>query len=184
MARNLLRGVLRLACFHSDGLRYFGATPAAFLNSLAPWIAFPLVGSILMLLGGGGRQALVYLLFTCVMLLTPPVLSERLAHFWRRDEAWLRYAVAVNWCQWVMPMLGTACVLGLAIAGLPESAAWDIALALLTIYTLALHWFLARRGLGISPLRAVVFVGIVNIGTGVLVIGPLLLGMAMNGSAR
>ena len=71
-----------------------------------------------------------------------------------------------------------------AAAGLPESAAWDIALALLTIYTLALHWFLARCGLGISPLRAVVFVGIVNIGTGVLVIGPLLLGMAMNGPAR
>jgi hypothetical protein len=185
-AQNLLRGVLRLASFDSDGLRYFTATPIAFLNSLAPLIAFPLVFSALILLAGDARVALTDLLATLVMLLAPPVLSEWLARFWRRDAAWLRYAVAYNWCQWIMPVVFVACGIGFGVLvslGLPITVAQFVALLALLGYWLALHWFLARRGLGISVLRAMVVVGIVNIGP-MLLIMPWALDVATNGPAR
>ena len=50
-------GVMRLARGRADGLQQFGATREAFLGSLAPLIAFPLVGGALMLMGGGGLAA-------------------------------------------------------------------------------------------------------------------------------
>jgi hypothetical protein len=178
--QNLLRGVALLAGFNSEGLKYFAGTPAAFLNSLAPWIAFPLVFSALSLLAGHAREALTEFVVTLAMLLAPPVLSEWLARFWRRDAVWLRYAVAYNWCQWVMPVVFLACGLGFGLlvsVGLPMSAAQFVALFALLGYWLALHWFLARRGLGISVLRAIILVAVVNVGP-MLLIGPWALDVA------
>ena len=69
------------------GLLLFGATREAFLASLAPLIAFPLVGGALMVLGGGGLEAFTDLLATLCALLAPPVLSFEVARFWgRRDR--------------------------------------------------------------------------------------------------
>jgi hypothetical protein len=65
---NIVLGVLRLARGRADGFRQFGATREAFLASLAPLIAFPLVGGMLMLLGGGGLTALGDLLATLCAL--------------------------------------------------------------------------------------------------------------------
>ena len=72
---SIVVGIVRLARGRADGLRQFGATREAFLASLAPLIAFPLVGGVLMLLGGGGLDALGDLLATLCALLAPPVLS-------------------------------------------------------------------------------------------------------------
>ena len=54
---SIVLGIARLARGRADGLRQFGATREAFLASLAPLVAFPLVGGVLMLLGGGGLDA-------------------------------------------------------------------------------------------------------------------------------
>src|ERR1700744_2339459 len=97
--RNVVIGVLRVARGRADGMAQFGATRDAFLASLAPLIAFPLVGGVLMMLGGGGLDALTDLLATLCALLAPPVLSFEVARWWRREAEWLRFATAFNWCQ-------------------------------------------------------------------------------------
>ncbi len=107
--------VIRLARGRADGMRQFGATREAFLASLAPLIAFPLVGGVLMLLGGGGLTALSDLLATLCALLAPPVLSFEVARLWGRQDAWLRFATAFNWCQWVIPVIGSVLLLVLGM---------------------------------------------------------------------
>lgn len=171
-------GVARLAWFRADGLAAFDASPTGLLNALAPWLAFALVGAVLALVAGAVREAVVDLLASVVGLLAPPVLSQALAQLWGRGAAWLRYAVAVTWCQWLMPpVLLIALMLGglLMAAGLPQNAAEVLSGLIVVAYALALHWFLARRGLDLSAWRAVLLVLAVNVGTGVLAFGPLLL---------
>ncbi len=177
-APNILLGVVRLATGRADGLAQFGNTTQAFLISLAPLIAFPLVGSALLIVNGGGLPALSDLLATLCALLAPPVLSWWFARLWQREAVWLRFATAFNWCQWAIPVMASALlvVLGLLMAaGLPNSVAGVVAVLGLVSYGLWLHWFLARRGLGVSVARAVLFVVCVNLGTAALILGPRLL---------
>ncbi len=174
----LLRGIAMLARFRAEGFAAFGADRQAFLNSLAPLIAFPLVGLLLMLLGGAGWDALSDLLATLIALLGPPVLSEALARRWGREAEWPRYAVAFNWCQWAVPVVGVALLAGFGMAmraGLGQRAAALLVLLGLFAYALALHLFLARRGLGLPTGRAVALVLLVNFGTALLVLIPRLL---------
>ena len=49
-------------------------------------------------------------------------------------------------------------------------------------YGLWLHWFVARHGLGLSGLRAVVMVLAVNLATVVLLQGPRVLALALGGA--
>jgi hypothetical protein len=174
-------GVVRLARGRADGMRQFGTTRDAFLASLAPLVAFPLVGGVLMLLAGAGLEALTDLLATLCALLGPPVLSFQVARLWGREAAWLRFATAFNWCQWVIPVLGSVLLLVLGVLvglGLPPSLARGGVLLGIVAYGLWLHWFVARQGLGLSGLRAAVMVVGVNLGTVVLVLGPRLLALA------
>ncbi|HEX3405465.1 MAG TPA: hypothetical protein VHT74_34585, partial [Acetobacteraceae bacterium] len=105
---SIVVGIMRLARGRADGMLQFGTTREAFLSSLAPLIAFPLVGGVLMLLGGGGFTALSDLFATLCALVAPPVLSFEVARLWGRQAAWLRFATAFNWCQWAIPVLGSA----------------------------------------------------------------------------
>jgi hypothetical protein len=167
---SIVVGIMRLARGRADGLELFDATREAFLISLAPLVAFPMA---LMLLGGGGSNALSYLLATLCALLAPPVLSFELARLWGREAAWLRYATAYNWCRWV-PMFASLLLLLFGIL---------VGLVLgLVGYGLWLHWFVARHGLGLSGPRAVVMVLGVNLATGALVLGPRLLALAIGGA--
>jgi len=167
-----------LARGRADGLRQFGDTPSAFLASLAPLIAFPLVGAGLMLAQGGGLPALTALLSTFCALLAPPVLSYEPARLWRREGQWLRFATAFNWCQWAIPVLA-AVLLTLVYPALAEAASTETAgvvvIAAVAGYALWLHWFLARHALMISGLRAALLVVLVNLCTVVLVLGPRVL---------
>jgi hypothetical protein len=177
---NIVLGVLRLARGRADGIRQFGATREAFLASLAPLIAFPLVGGLLMLLGGGGLTALADLLATLCALVAPPVLSFEVARLWGRQNSWLRFATAFNWCQWVIPVIGTLLLVVLgtfAALGLPRSVASASVVLGLVTYGLWLHWFLARHGLGLSRIRAALLVFGVNFGTVLLVLGPRMLAL-------
>ncbi len=175
--RSVVRGIFRLARFRSDGLAEFTPTRQAFLNSLAPLIAFPLVGWLLMMMGGGGAAALTDLLVTIVALLAPPVISASLARLWGREPAWLRYAVAFNWCQWAVPLAAVVVLLVMGMMtrlGLTEVQAAIGSLFAIAGYGLALHWFLARHGLALSGGQAVLFVVLLNVGTVALVVAPRL----------
>lgn len=180
-ATNVLLGVFRVARGRADGIALFGDTPHAFLTSLAPLIAFPLVGGILMLLRGGGLRSIVDLLATVCALLAPPVLSFQFARIWQREGAWLRFATAFNWCQWALPVVAALMLLFLGFAmsvGLSQGPAGVSLVMALGAYGLWLHWFLARHGLAISGGRAAVLVLGVNLGTIAVVIVPrLLLGL-------
>ncbi len=182
---SIVLGVVRLARGRADGIRQFGSTREAFLASLAPLIAFPLVGGILMLLGGGGLEALLDLLATLCALLAPPVLSFEVARLWGKEAAWLRFATAFNWCQWIIPVvLSLLLLIGgtLAAFGLPRSVARMIIVLGLICYGLWLHWFLARHGLGLSRARAAVMVLGVNLATVLIVLGPRMLVIATDGA--
>ena len=171
-------GVARLARFRADGLAAFDASPVGLLNALAPWFAFALVGGGLALAGGEMRAAAAELLGSVVALLAPPVLSQGLAQVLGRASAWLRYAVAATWCQWMMPPALLAALLGsglLIALGLPQPVAEALAGLAALGYALALHVFLVRRGLALSLWRAGAVVAAVNLGTAALAFGPLLL---------
>jgi hypothetical protein len=183
--RHILLGIFRIATGRPDGLAQFSDTPEAFLASLAPLVAFPLVGTLLMLGQGGGLAALSDLLATLCALLAPAVLSFELARRWGRAAAWTRFAVAFNWCQWAIPVLSVGLVVlaGMLVAiGVPTDAALVIVVIGLGGYALWLHWFLARHGLGLSPGRAAMLVVGVNLATILLVLGPRLLLLGFGGS--
>lgn len=176
--RNVFRGIMRLARFQAEGFAEFAGTRQAFLNSLAPLIAFPLVGGVLMLIGGGGVGAVVDLLATVIALLSPPVIGEALARRWGRDELWLRYAVAFNWAQWAVPVVALGMLLGMGILRRLGVGEREAAMALLfgiAAYGMALHWFLARHGLMLSRGQAVLMVLALNLGTVMLAVAPRLM---------
>ena len=179
-------GIVRLAAGHADGLGQFGTTREAFLASLAPLVAFPLVGGALLLLAGGGLAALADLLATLCALMAPPVLSFEIARLWDREAAWLRFATAFNWCQWVIPLIASFLLLGVGTLirlGLPSEIGRTGAMIGLVSYGLWLHCFLARHGLSLSWPRAGLMVFGVNIATVVIVLGPTLLVLAVSGES-
>ena len=178
MSLSAAAGVARLARFRADGLASFDASPVGLLNALAPWLAFAFVGSLLALGAGAVREAALDFLASVVALLAPLVVSQGLARLWGRGAAWLRYAVAMTWCQWMMPPALLAAVLGSGVMialGLPRDAAELLAALAALLYALALHWFLARRALVLNVWRAGLVVLAVNFATAVLAFGPLLL---------
>jgi hypothetical protein len=181
---HLLMGILQLAMLRSEGIDQFGASPAAFLNSLAPLIAFPLVGGILRLAAGGGLDAVVTLLGAVVALLAPPVLSEVLARLWGREREWLRYATAFNWSRWAMLLaLGMSLMFMafLIAVGLAERTALVLGLLALAAYGVVLDWFVARVGLRLVWWQAALLVVVVNVGAALLFLTPRFLGASAEG---
>ncbi len=179
-------GVARLARFRADGLEAFDASPNGLLNALAPWLAFALVGCVLMLVAGYAREAVGDLLGSVVALLTPPVVSQVLARLWGRQAAWLRYAVAFAWCQWIMPVALLAALMGsgmLMAFGLPERAAETIAALAMLAYALSLHSFVIRRALDLSRWRTAFMLLAVNLATLLVVLGPTFLAAAWDADA-
>jgi hypothetical protein len=184
-SRNVLLGIARLARGRADGLAQFGDTTQAFLGSLAPLIAFPLVGGALMIAQGEGISALVEMLATFCALLAPPVLSYWMARLWGRQQLWLRFATAFNWCQWAIPVAAALLLLlaGLLIrVGISNAAAGVVVVLGLSGYGFWLHWFVTRQGLQLSGGRSLLLVLVVNLGTAMLIAGPGLLALAL-GSA-
>lgn len=174
----ILIGLILLARGRAEGFAHFGNSPQLFLASLAPLVAFPLVGGLLVAFSGNPRGGFLSFLETMCVLLAQPVISEALAERWGRSEQWLRYATAFNWCQWLIPLLaGVLVVLGgiLLSFGMPPDWAAPLLLAGIIAYALWLQWFLAWRGLDISAMRAAALVILVNLGTAFLLLFPRLL---------
>jgi len=115
---------------------------------------------------------------TVCALLTPAVVSYELARLWKRSDAWIRFATAFNWCEWILPILACFVMVPLSVAismGLNENVASLVLLGCLGGYGLWLHWFLARNALAVSRFRAGIMVLLVNLGTVMVVMGPGLL---------
>lgn len=179
-----LLGMLRLARGRVDGLEQFGDTPQAYLASLAPALGFQIVGALLMVGVVGPVLALAIFLFILVLQLAPAVLSHALARAWGREERWLRYATAYNWCQWalLLALLALLVVLQTALQfGLPEAAANVAQVYGMGAYGLWLNWLLARHGLNLSRARAALLVGLTNLGTLLLAFGPGFVARALGG---
>ncbi len=176
--RSILLGIVRVARGRADGIACFGSSTQAFLSSLAPLVAFPLVGAVLGAFTEGPRRAVTGLAMTICALLTPAVVSFELARIWKRDDAWARFATAFNWCEWILPVLACLIMVPLSVAismGLGETPASLVLLGSLGCYGLWLHWFLARNALMLSRARAGALVFLVNLGSVVVVMGPRLL---------
>jgi hypothetical protein len=174
---SILLGIARLARGRADGLAQFGDTRQAFLASLLPLVAFPVFGEVLVAMRGE-RPALADLLATLCALLAPPVLSFSLARYWGREALWPRFATAFNWCQWAIPVIAFLLLLAMSLLialGVPNEAAGHVWILGLAGYGVWLHWFLARRALDLSALRAVVLVVAVNAATVAMVVGPLVI---------
>jgi hypothetical protein len=161
-ANVLLAGIARLAVFDRSGFAAIGKTKQAFLSSLSPLLAFLLVGTAFEAATTGAANAygLQDGLQTLCILLGQPVVSNLFARLAGRQEEWLRYATAMNWCQLVLPLVVVVFAAVAWVAGMAGLAARPIAYGLFTavlLYAVVLNWFLIWRGLNLSKLRAVLF---------------------------
>jgi hypothetical protein len=178
LGNGILAGIVRIARGRADGIACFGSSVQGFLSSLAPLIAFPLVAAVLGLVSEGPRRALTGLTMALCASLTPAVISYELARLWKRSDAWLRFATAFNWCEWILPIVFCLMIVPISVAmslGLSEDTGSLVLFGGLAAYGLWLHWFLARNALALSRLRAGVLVVLVNLGTVLTVMGPTLL---------
>jgi len=171
----VLTGMLLLARGRPEGFGHFGDSAQAFLTSLAPLVAFPLVGGLLLVLKGAPVDGFTSFLEAMCILLAQPVISEALVVRWGRGDLWLRYATAFNWCQWLIPLLGSVLLMlvGLLLTfGMPPNWAAPLLLLCLGGYAIWLQWFLVRNGLLLSRVRTAALILLVNLGTALLLLGP------------
>jgi hypothetical protein len=179
-------GIVRLALLRADGIGQFAGTRQSFLNSLAPLLAFPLVGALLGILSGVGAGAVSALLAVLVAVLTPPVISHLLARVWDREVEWLRYATAFNWLRLAMMaafLISLPAMAILAASGVGEEGAMTTGLLGVALYNLLLDWFLARVGLRLNGWRAALLVMAVQAGVALLIFAPALVGVPHGGAA-
>lgn len=182
--RSLFVGILRLALLRADGIGQFGDTRQSFLNSLAPLVAFPLVGTLFGMLTGVGAGALTALLAVLVAILAPPVISHLLARAWGREREWLRYATAFNWLRLAMMAAFAVSLPAMAVmvaSGVGQDGAMTTGLLGVALYNLLLDWFIARVGLRLDGWRAALLVGAVQAGVALLVFAPALVGVPPDG---
>ena len=178
-------GLLRLARGDASGIMCFGHTTRAFLLSLIPLIALPLLLALATVAGGNAVRALGDMAASVCVLLLPPVLSHALAGRWNREQAWLRFAVAFNWTQFGLSVacMGLLIVLGIVLGSTgtgPDAAGAMLVVALLCLgivgYGLWLHWFVTKSGLGVSGKRAAFLVFATYVGNfAILLVRGLLL---------
>jgi hypothetical protein len=176
--RCIYKGVFLLATGRSEGLDYFGDSPARFLASLASLALWPAIGVAALAAGSGGGEMTSDVMASVCAVLAPPVITYELARRWDRRAQWARYATGFNWCQWALPVVGFILILlisGLSRSGLPSDAALVVLVCAFSAYGLWLHWFVAWRGLTVSRLRAALLVVAVNAVTVMLVVLPRLL---------
>ena len=177
-----LRGVLLLARGRGEGIACFRSSPEAFLASLAPLLALPLAGAALLVVRGAFMPAVALVLLALTTQVAPAVLSHAVARFLGRENGWLRYATAYNWCQWANVAVMAVLLLVLSlVTGAPVTAVvGSPAFGYVVLgYSMWLHWVLARNGLDLSRWRATGLVLAVSFGTMLLVVGPEVAGMLL-----
>jgi len=176
-------GVARLARGRADGITLFPSTVAGFLTSLAPLIAFPLVGGLMAVVQGDARKGVADVLATVSALLAPAVISHAFARRWGREELWLRFATAFNWCQWALPLMAMILLMVMGLIGGMASRTAAVATVLgLAAYALWLHWFLVSHGLLLGMARSALVVICMNLGTAAVILMPRMLALMASDS--
>lgn len=184
---NVLRGMFLLARGRVAGLEEFGNSTNALAASVAPLIAFPLVGSVLLAVNGDPKIAVLAFISRMCVVMALGLVTYEFARIWHRDEQWLRTVTALNWSFWILiPVLLIAGMCGalLVSAGIAEKTAEDVMIGVMGAYLLWYHWFTVRNGLRIGLWAALGLVIVTNIIVGLLAMGPDLITMAMSGQLR
>ena len=180
----ILRGLWLLARGRKSGMQEFDPSLDGFTASLAPLIAFPLVGAAALTLGGQWEPALVGLFSRLCAVLVLPLITHEFARRMGREPLWLRTASALNWSFWVLiPVLLIAAFLAATLveSGLPMQQGEYAAIGLITAYLLWYHWFIARVGLVLSAVQAGLFVLLSGVAVGLFTFGPALMDYAYYG---
>jgi hypothetical protein len=177
----ILRGMLLLARGRAIGIKEFANSSDALAASLAPLIAFPLVGAVRLAVLGQPEAALIGFLARLCAVLALPVITHQFARVVGRETLWLRTVTALDWSFWlIIPLLVAAAVIGAVMvkAGMDLTAAEYIAMGLIAAYVLWYHWFTVRAGLLIGVWQAVLLVVLNSAAVALLTDAPLLMDQA------
>ncbi|GBQ67367.1 hypothetical protein AA103196_1666 [Ameyamaea chiangmaiensis NBRC 103196] len=157
---DIVRGMMLLGRGSASGMGFFGGTVDAFLNALAPQLAWQIVISVLMLAQSPGAMNLTKALLLLCGVLLPPVVTHRLAVLWGREDRWLRYATASLWCDWLtLFVFVVALMLCLALLSSLMAPALVIGIIIASkTYEFWLRWFVARTGLGLGGWQSLTLV--------------------------
>ncbi|MGE4482212.1 hypothetical protein [Acidocella sp.] len=180
----ILQGLFRLGRGDAKGIGEFSGTPEAFSASLAPLIAFPLVGALITAVGGDWKAALIALLSRVCAVLALPVVTYEFARLYGKPHLWLRTATALNWCFWlVLPAILVAAFLGsvLVQAGFLLGRAEMLVLGLIGLYLLWNRWFVFKAGLELNIWRALLMLAASLAVTGFFAMLPWLAGLPLPG---
>jgi hypothetical protein len=176
---NYLRAMWLLATGRREAFALLGGDTRAFMNSLAPLVAFILVASSLEMLSGQIHRGLTMLLVTLCNWLTPAVIAEPLCRRWGRMDRWALFANVMNWLTILMvPVLIAGAFIGVALvsAGLPLAAAVLLLMLGGLCYLTWLQWFAARGALGITRWQAFKLLCAIELGMVLLVVLQLATG--------
>jgi len=180
--RVILRGVLLLARGRAAGIAEFANSADGLTASLAPLIAFPLVGAGQTALNGQPEAAIIGFLARLSAVLALPVITYHFAKACGRDRLWLRTVTALDWAFWlVVPLLLAAALVGVTLvkAGLSIPDAEVAALGAMLAYVFWLHWFILKAGLQLNAWQALLLAVLNSAAIGVLTDGPVLIGWVM-----
>lgn len=154
---SIVRGLLLLARFDRSGIEEFGNSIPAFSASLAPLVAFPIVGAGLIASQGDYVTAAIVFLSRLSAVLMQPVATELGARLTGGHPRWLRTSTALNWSVWLLlPLVLIAALLGNVLMAMHvgERLATMIAIGASILYLLAIQWFVLRVGLRIKIWQA------------------------------
>jgi len=177
------RGLLLLARGRAEGIKEFSNSTDALTASLAPLIAFPLVGAARGALMGAPGPALLGFLARLCAVLALPVITHAFARACGREAQWQRTVTALDWSFWLfLPLLLAAWVIAAALvkAGLSLPGAEYITLGLISAYVLWYHWFTVRAGLQVNAWQAALLVFLNTAAIVLLTDAPLLMGMILH----
>jgi len=180
----ILRGLWLLAQGKASGIKEFNNSLNDFTASLAPLLAFPLVGAGISILGGAWQLAIIGFLSRLCAVLVLPLIVHEFARRSGRESLWLRTATALDWSFWVLvPLLLIAAFAGAAMveAGLSMPQGELIAIGIMGAYLLWYHWIIVRAGLGFGAVQAALLVAISSIAISLFTVGPMLLDYAYYG---
>jgi len=176
----ILRGLFLLARGDKAGMKEFSDSLDGFTASLAPLIAFPLVGASVSVVQGQWQIAIIGFLSRLCAVLVLPVIVHAFAKRLGREALWLRTATALDWSFWMLvPALLVGAFAGAVLveAGLDMQSGAFFALGVIGGYLLWYHWFIVRAGLGLNGWQAAGLVAATSAAISLLSAGPLLLGL-------
>ena len=175
---NIVRGLFRLARGDAGGVSEFGNTTRAFSASIAPLLAFPIVGAALFGIAGHWMLAGLMLASRICGVLLQPVITEFGARRANSSATWLMTSTALNWSVWlVFPLIliGILITNGLITLGLSEPTAVGVSFASILLYMFWIQWFILRTGLRLSVLGALTLLIAMNVAIAVVYIAPYVL---------